>query len=77
MILGWLTLLQTLGKMRGAGGMPAGVFFFLETRLRRIWAPARLIGELVLSYFLAYLFDLFSECSTGFSGTFWSVSLPF
>ena len=26
MILGWLTLLQTLGKMRGAGGMPAGVF---------------------------------------------------
>ena len=26
MILGWLILLPTLGKTRGAGGMPAGVF---------------------------------------------------
>ena len=26
MILGWLTLLQTLCKTRGAGGMPAVVF---------------------------------------------------
>ena len=33
MILGWLTLLPTLGKMRGAGGMPAGVFLLVGNEL--------------------------------------------